>query len=122
MSLFLIVAVPFLGALLPGLMNAVGRQACAGVTFIVSLVAFIGLLTNLPAVIAGDVVQARVDWLPLLGLLYLLAFVLLRATSLHQMDALINLAPAGVRLNWLLEWLGIGLVAIPAGQFLRKAG
>ena len=68
MSLFLIVALPFLGALLPGLMNSAGRQACAGVTFIVSLAAFVGLLTNLPAVIAGDVVTARVDWLPLLGL------------------------------------------------------
>ena len=68
MSLFLIVALPFFGALLPGLMNTAGRQACAGVTFIVSLAAFIGLLTNLPAVIAGDMVMARVDWLPLLGL------------------------------------------------------
>ncbi|MEL7257505.1 MAG: proton-conducting transporter membrane subunit, partial [Pseudomonadota bacterium] len=68
MSLFLVVALPFLGALLPGLMNSAGRQACAGVTFIVSLAAFIGLLTNLPALISGDVVQARVDWLPSLGL------------------------------------------------------
>ncbi len=68
MSLFLVVALPFLGALLPGLMNNAGRQACAGVTFIVSLAAFIGLITNLPAVMAGEVVQARVDWLPILGL------------------------------------------------------
>ncbi|WP_299846451.1 monovalent cation/H+ antiporter subunit A [uncultured Roseovarius sp.] len=68
MSLFLVVALPFLGALLPGLMNTAGRQACAGVTFMVSLAAFIGLLTNLPAVLAGELVQARVDWLPLLGL------------------------------------------------------
>ncbi|WP_339106785.1 monovalent cation/H+ antiporter subunit A [Roseovarius rhodophyticola] len=68
MSLFLVVALPFLGALLPGLMNSAGRQACAGVTFIVSLAAFIGLLTNLPAIMAGEVVQARVDWLPALGL------------------------------------------------------
>ena len=68
MSLFLIVALPFFGALLPGLMNTAGRQACAGITLIVSLAAFVGLLTNLPAVIAGDVVTARVDWLPLLGL------------------------------------------------------
>jgi multicomponent K+:H+ antiporter subunit A len=67
-SLFLIVALPFLGALLPGLMNAAGRSACAGVTFTVSLAAFIGLLTNLPAVMAGEVVMARVDWMPSLGL------------------------------------------------------
>ncbi|MCV3271403.1 monovalent cation/H+ antiporter subunit A [Roseobacter sinensis] len=68
MSLFLIVALPFLGALLPGLMNSAGRQACAGLTFTVSLAAFIGLLTNLPAVLAGDVVTARVDWIPSLGM------------------------------------------------------
>ena len=68
MSLFFIVALPFFGALLPGLMNPAGRSACAGVTFTVSLMAFIGLLTNLPTILAGDVVMARVDWLPILGL------------------------------------------------------
>jgi hypothetical protein len=67
-SLFLIVALPFLGALLPGLMNSAGRAATAGVTFMVSLLAFIGLLTNLPAVWAGELVTARLDWIPLLGL------------------------------------------------------
>jgi len=67
-SLFIIVALPFLGALLPGLMNAAGRAATAGVTFTVSLAAFVGLLTNLPSVLAGEVVMARVDWMPLLGL------------------------------------------------------
>ncbi|MFP7569975.1 monovalent cation/H+ antiporter subunit A [Marivita sp. S2033] len=68
MSLFFIVALPFIGALLPGLMNAAGRSACAGVTFTVSLAAFVGLLTNLPAVLAGEVVLAQVEWMPLLGL------------------------------------------------------
>ncbi|WP_137703329.1 monovalent cation/H+ antiporter subunit A [Marimonas lutisalis] len=68
MSLFFIVALPFFGALLPGLMNAAGRSACAGVTFTVSLAAFIGLLTNLPSVLAGDVLTARIDWMPSLGL------------------------------------------------------
>ena len=68
MSLFLIVALPFLGALLPGLMNSAGRAACAGVTFMVSLAAFVGLMTHLPAVWAGELVTARLDWIPLLGL------------------------------------------------------
>ncbi len=68
MSLFFIVALPFFGALLPGLMNSAGRAACAGVTFTVSLAAFIGLMTNLPTVLAGEVVMAQVDWLPILGL------------------------------------------------------
>ena len=68
MSLFFIAALPFLGALLPGVMNAAGRAACAGVTLTVTLAAFIGLLTNLPAVWAGEVVTARIDWMPTLGL------------------------------------------------------
>lgn len=68
MSLFFIVALPFLGALLPGLMNSAGRSACAGVTFTVTLAAFVGLLTNLPSVLAGEVVMARIDWMPSLGL------------------------------------------------------
>ncbi|OWU83101.1 monovalent cation/H+ antiporter subunit A [Oceanicola sp. 22II-s10i] len=68
MSLFLIVALPFLGALLPGVMNSAGRSACAGVTFTVTLAAFVGLLTNLPAVLAGRVVTAGIDWMPALGL------------------------------------------------------
>ncbi len=68
MSLFFIVALPFLGALLPGLMNSAGRAACAGVTFVVSLTAFVGLLTNLPQVLAGEVVTARIGWMPELGL------------------------------------------------------
>ncbi len=68
MSLFLIVALPFVGALLPGLMNSAGRQACAGVTFTVTLAALVGLLTNLPAVLAGDLVMARAEWVPALGL------------------------------------------------------
>ena len=68
MSLLLVVALPFFGALLPGVMNSAGRAACAGVTFTVSLIAFIGLLTNLPTVLAGEVVTARVEWIPALGL------------------------------------------------------
>ena len=68
MSLFFIVALPFFGALLPGLMNAAGRSATAGVTFTISLAAFIGLLTNLPAILAGGVVMVRFDWMPILGL------------------------------------------------------
>lgn len=68
MSLFLIVALPFLGALLPGLMNSAGRQAVGGVTFTVTLAAFVGLMTNLPAVLSGELVQAGFDWFPQLGL------------------------------------------------------
>ncbi|SMX39225.1 monovalent cation/H+ antiporter subunit A [Octadecabacter ascidiaceicola] len=68
MSLFLIVALPFFGALLPGVMNSAGRQAVGGVTFTVTLAAFVGLMTNLPAVLNGDLVQSGFNWFPQLGL------------------------------------------------------
>ncbi|WP_375229800.1 monovalent cation/H+ antiporter subunit A [Roseobacter sp. S98] len=98
MSLFLIVALPFLGALLPGLMNSAGRQACAGITFTVTLAAFIGLLTNAPAVFAGEVVQAGVNWLPALGMNFTL-----------MLD--------GLGFFFALLILGIGLLIITYGRF-----
>ncbi len=102
MSLFFIVALPFFGALLPGLMNSAGRSACAGVTFTVSLAAFIGLLTNLPTVLAGDVVMARMDWMPALGLNFTL-----------MLD--------GLGFFFALLILGIGLLIIAyARQYLSR--
>ncbi len=68
MSLFLIVALPFLGALLPGLMNQAGRQTCFMATFTVTLLAALGVATHIPAILSGDVVTARLDWLPSLGM------------------------------------------------------
>ncbi|MDQ1848558.1 monovalent cation/H+ antiporter subunit A [Gemmobacter fulvus] len=68
MSLALIAALPFLGALLPGLMIRAGRNACALVTGSVTLLALIGLGLHIPAVLRGDVIQTRIEWLPALGL------------------------------------------------------
>jgi multicomponent K+:H+ antiporter subunit A len=97
MSLFLIVALPFLGALLPGLMNSAGRQAVGGVTFTVTLAAFVGLLTNLPAVLAGEVVQTGFNWFPELGLN-------------------VNLMLDGLGFFFALLILGIGLLIIAYGR------
>jgi multicomponent K+:H+ antiporter subunit A len=97
-SLFLIVALPFLGALLPGLMISAGRQACAGITFTVTLAAFIGLLTNLPAVLAGEVVTTGVNWMPTLGLN-------------------VNLMLDGLGFFFALLILGIGLLIITYARF-----
>ncbi len=68
MSLFLIAALPFLGALLPGVMIRAGRNTCAAATGLVTLLALVGLLVHAPAVLRGEVVTARVDWMPVLGL------------------------------------------------------
>jgi hypothetical protein len=59
--------------------------------------------------------------LPLGGMLLLVAFVAVRATSFHGMDALIRSEIAGIRVNWVLELGGIGLVAFAAYRRVRRA-
>ena len=66
MSLALIAALPFLGALLPGLMIRAGRNACAASAGAVSLLALLLLARHAPAVLSGDIVQTRIDWLSLI--------------------------------------------------------
>jgi multicomponent K+:H+ antiporter subunit A len=68
MSLALIAALPFLGALLPGLMIRTGRNACALTTGAVTALALLMLGLHAPAVLRGEVVQTRIEWLPALGL------------------------------------------------------
>ena len=68
MSLALIAALPFLGALLPGLLIRSGRGVAAMASASATLVALIGLVLHIPAVLSGAVVQTRVDWLPQAGL------------------------------------------------------
>jgi multicomponent K+:H+ antiporter subunit A len=67
-SLILIAALPFLGALLPGLMIRAGRDACAWTTASVTLTALVGLLVHAPAVMRGEVIQYQLEWMPVLGL------------------------------------------------------
>ncbi|WP_324753698.1 monovalent cation/H+ antiporter subunit A [Roseovarius sp. Pro17] len=103
MSLFLIALLPFLGALLPGLMNSAGRQACAGVTFTVTALTLIGLLTNAPAVLAGEVVTTGINWIPAIGL-----------------NVTLMLDPLGFFFACLI--LGIGLLIIAYARFYLARG
>lgn len=48
--------------------------------------------------------------LAIAGMCALLAFILIRASSFHNMDSLISARIAGVKLNWILELGGIALV------------
>jgi multicomponent K+:H+ antiporter subunit A len=66
--LLIIALLPFLGALLPGLMIRAGRTACASFTAVPTALAFVMLLILSPAVLRGEVIQAELEWLPQLGL------------------------------------------------------
>lgn len=68
MSLILLAALPFLGAVFPALLIRAGRDASSGAAGMVTLIAFVGLMTNAPAVMRGEVVTAQLSWLPSLGL------------------------------------------------------
>ena len=66
--LFLIALLPFIGALLPGLMIRAGRTACATFTAVPTALALVMLMILAPAVLRGEVITAEIEWLPQLGL------------------------------------------------------
>lgn len=59
--------------------------------------------------------------LALAGLVFVLAFVMMRAVSFHGMDRLIGLTVAGLRANWVLELTGPALIIVNAWLLLRAA-
>ena len=66
--LALIALMPFVGALLPGVMIRAGRTACAVATAVPTALALTMLAVLAPAVLRGEVVQAEIEWMPQLGL------------------------------------------------------
>ncbi|MCX4241091.1 hypothetical protein [Paraliomyxa miuraensis] len=83
------------------------------------LVAGAGLVVALGWLARGHLRDFR---LALGGMVVLVTFVVLRATSFHHIDILIGTRVAGLELNWVLELGGISLVAVAAGRRLRQAG
>ncbi|MBM1218959.1 monovalent cation/H+ antiporter subunit A [Ponticoccus sp. SC2-23] len=66
--LVIIALLPFLGALLPGVMIRAGRTACAWFTAFPTALALLLLLVLAPAVMRGETIHAEIEWLPQLGL------------------------------------------------------
>ncbi len=66
--LFIIALLPFLGALVPGVMIRAGRNACAAFTAVPTALALTMLLVLAPSVLRGEVIQFELEWLPQLGL------------------------------------------------------
>ncbi|WP_320177536.1 monovalent cation/H+ antiporter subunit A [Roseovarius pacificus] len=64
----LIASLPFIGALVPGLMIRAGRNACATFTAVPTVLALVCLGLLAPAVLRGETLQAEITWLPQLGL------------------------------------------------------
>ncbi|MFN4297814.1 MAG: monovalent cation/H+ antiporter subunit A [Brevundimonas sp.] len=103
MLLAFLAVLPLIGALAPALAIRAGRDACALAAGLVTLSAIIILATMAPAVMAGEVIQARMDWIPSLGL-----------------NANFFLDPLGLMFAGMI--LGIGLLIIIYARFyLSKA-
>ncbi|MHA6265080.1 monovalent cation/H+ antiporter subunit A [Arenibacterium sp. CAU 1754] len=68
MSLFLIAALPFLGAVFPALLFRAGRNASSSAAGAVTLLTLIGVMLHAPAVLRGEVITAQANWLPAIGL------------------------------------------------------
>ncbi|KUJ86200.1 cation:proton antiporter [Ruegeria marisrubri] len=68
MSLFLIAALPFLGAVFPALLIRAGRNVAASSAGLTTFLALAGLLIHIPTVMRGELVTAHFDWIPGLGL------------------------------------------------------
>jgi hypothetical protein len=58
--------------------------------------------------------------LALFGLVFLVTFILIRASSIHRMDGLINMRFVGFRLNWIFELSGLLMIVINARMLIRK--
>ena len=72
-----------------------------------------GVLGTIGLAFALRRIAARI-WLALVGIGFLVSFVLVRAASFHHVDLLLRAGP--VRLNWVFELTGIGLIALAAAR------
>jgi hypothetical protein len=63
---------------------------------------------------------SRLQWTAVIGVIFLFSFALIRAVSLHAIDAFLYTNLAGIQPNWLVELGGIALVAVPAVVALMR--
>ncbi|MEQ1546246.1 hypothetical protein [Methyloglobulus sp.] len=61
----------------------------------------------------------RRNWLAFAGMIFLVFFILIRATSFHHMDKLIGTDFFGLKLNWLMELTGIYCITLNALWILK---
>jgi hypothetical protein len=58
--------------------------------------------------------RLRRRWPAVLGMLFILGFVLIRASSFHNVDLFLGARLGGLKWNWILELGGIAVVALAA--------
>ena len=68
MLLFAVLALPFVGSVIAGLLRANSRNADAWLAGSISLIGLVLVSTSYPRVADGNVVKAKLEWVPELGL------------------------------------------------------
>ena len=86
---------------------------------IISMLAISVLAFIVGAFIYRKVLRPNV--LAILGVVFLIAFVVIRASSFHHMDRLIGTTVGGLKVNWLLELGGLALIIANARRLLKRA-
>ena len=76
---------------------------------------FLGVLLKL---LKGSLLRSI---LPVVGLVFVCAFVLMRATGFHHADRLLGLPVLGMRANTVLEWTGPLLISLGAVRVFRSS-
>lgn len=56
----------------------------------------------------------------LVGVCFMLSFIIIRASSFHHVAVILGAEIWGIRLNWLLELGGIAMIALSAAQSIRN--
>lgn len=84
---------------------------------VIQVVVIIGIIASLLVAMLFFMIHfldvLKTNWLALVGLTFLLLFIIVRATSFHHMDSLINFRIFNMRMNWLLELGGIASIVVP---------
>jgi hypothetical protein len=80
--------------------------------FVAGLIGFLFIVKKLYKV-------AKKEMLAIFGIVFLLMFILIRASSFHNMDSIISYSLLGFKMNWILELSGIGLIFINGILLLR---
>lgn len=88
--------------------------------FIIGMLAMSVLSFITGVIIYRNVLRPNV--LAIFGIVFLMAFVVIRASSFHHMDRLISATVAGFKMNWLLELGGLALIICNARALLKRKG
>lgn len=77
-------------------------------------------LTSITALFLLYYKVLRLHAFAIVGLCALLVFIMIRASSFHNVDSFLGSRILGIKMNWLLELSGIALIMLNTRKLMRK--